>query len=251
MSVSEQIADTLHSYGGVLGLITLMSHPNDSIRENASLALGNLARCSAVSRDSIVNSDGGLESFIPLLSSKNEKLQKNTIFIVGMLSSNDKFCEVIEKHGGLPILIKLLQKQSTSSSAPTAASSIFDDNAPLITTDDITTVNNQKEALKAPSMNTNIDVQQHVLHTLVNISSNGYQNREAIVKSGGVPILLSFINRNPFDSADVGIVPTNIQEAVLMVLANLALDEVLRLHYERKIPSLALSNLFQQKKPNL
>lgn len=115
------MADQLISVGGYHGLVTLLSHPNEAvdihmlhyndivqIREMSSLSIGNLARCSVACRDAITMSEGGLEPFIAMLQSNNINIQKNTIFVIGILSSNDQFCEKIDALGGLPHLVNLL-----------------------------------------------------------------------------------------------------------------------------------------------
>lgn len=116
MSVKPEIAEAIHASGGVLGFITLLSRSHESLLVNslrislkfhrklslkpwatlpeAATRAGRLPwRFITPKRETIINNDG-LEPIIPLLSIPNPILQKNSVFIVGMLSSNDKFCQV-------------------------------------------------------------------------------------------------------------------------------------------------------------
>jgi hypothetical protein len=58
----------------MLALITLLSHKNESVQEDATLILGSLARSSKICRDALI--ENNLETIVPLLSSPNNKIKK-------------------------------------------------------------------------------------------------------------------------------------------------------------------------------
>ena len=154
------------------------------------MTLANLCKVSTICRDTVITNDG-LEPIIPLLSSANKKLQLNALFIVGKLSSNPNFCNLIEIHGGLPPLLALIRSPQ------------------------------QEEQIGARKSFG--DVESQVLDTLLNISVHGEKNRQAIVGAGGLPVLLSLVEPPSLDPFQT--IPFDATALVLSILANLVMDD--------------------------
>ncbi|PRP80289.1 hypothetical protein PROFUN_11767 [Planoprotostelium fungivorum] len=220
LSTTEETADQLISVGGYHGLVTLLSHPNEAIREMSSLSIGNLARCSVACRDAITMSEGGLEPFIAMLQSNNINIQKNTIFVIGILSSNDQFCEKIDALGGLPHLVNLLRgpnpnQQPNINSNSALIDDLLLDNKPKII---------EGEAIsKLPNNGNNVDVRSTVVHTLVNMTNNGNRIRQDLLKCGLAPILMNLINADLVEAE----LSLSVQDrrSALMIVSNLLLDD--------------------------
>eukprot|EP01117_Protostelium_nocturnum_P008496 TRINITY_DN3042_c0_g2_i1.p1 TRINITY_DN3042_c0_g2~~TRINITY_DN3042_c0_g2_i1.p1 ORF type:complete len:1652 (+),score=347.52 TRINITY_DN3042_c0_g2_i1:199-5154(+) len=219
LSIIENAAEKINSNGGFLGLITLLSHPSEEVREVASLTIGNLVRSSENCRNSIAK-EGGMEPFIPLLSSQNPKIVRNTIFIVGALSMNEQFCTKMESEGALPRLIKFLEKSSNGlqpvEEKKLIPTSLLDDgNVPEVTKESI--------AAHLPSKNENVDIRSTVLRTFANMTCSGGFICFALVRCGIIPILLEMINNDPVDSGIV--LPTSDQESASAIIANISTND--------------------------
>lgn len=190
ISTSEEIAEMIHSSGSVLGLITLLSQNKIiDLQGLVILALSNLARSSSLCRESIINNDG-LEPIIPLLSTKNETFRIDALFLVHLLSSHPKFCDALDKQGGLILLVELLQDASTQKQALETLKNIS------------SSIHKGESLLKAgillPLLGFLSDevegsMTENTLSILVNLSSEEMM-RQTIKETGGLGLLIKYLS---------------------------------------------------------
>jgi hypothetical protein len=76
------------------------------VLDDVSSALVNLSRDQACLQE-ILDNDG-MQPIVRLLAAKNASTRIQALQLVGMLSSNDKFCDVVAKAGGTQPLLALL-----------------------------------------------------------------------------------------------------------------------------------------------
>jgi hypothetical protein len=119
LSFEDSSKARIMSAGAGPDLVALLTAPNSTVLENAVLALGNLASLQ-INKQLIAN-DGAIPLLIDLLRQHAEAIESDepttktewvlkcsTYALANLLSKNDATKVLVHRHGGVPILVKLL-----------------------------------------------------------------------------------------------------------------------------------------------